>query len=180
LVTASSRTIDQLPGEGKPVALVIETHVREDKIQLFGFLTAEERDIFRLLQTVQGIGGKAAMAILSTLTPAQIIQAIAAQDKAMISRADGVGPKLALRVVTELKDKVTNIALTPSAANLNAPARGETKSTLLPLEEAISALVNLGYGRSEAYSAVARAIQNLGDTAKIEQIIPAALKEIAA
>lgn len=179
LVTASGKTIAQLPDIGKPVMLYIETHVREDKIQLFGFASAEEREIFRTLQTVQGIGGKAAMAILSALSPSEIMQAIASQDKAMIARADGVGPKLALRVVTELKDKVANLALMSAPANFNAPlSSGKAKPGLV--DEATSALINLGYARNEAFVAASKALQQLGDGAQLTQIIPAALKELAA
>ncbi|MGD9649686.1 MAG: Holliday junction branch migration protein RuvA [Dongiaceae bacterium] len=176
LISISARTLGALPPIGQSVNLVIETHVREDKLQLFGFIDAAERDLFRTLQTVQGVGPKAALSILSTLSPDQLLQAIIAQDKSAVAEADGVGPKLAARVVMELKDKLGNLSLGGSASvkpiNLAKPARAQ--------EEAISALINLGYGRSEAFAAVAALSNQLKESAKVEDIIPLALKELAA
>ena len=121
-VFSSRRTLGRLPVRGDPVSLLIETHVREDHIHLYGFIDQAERDWFRLLGTVQGVGAKMALAILSALSPEELIQAIAAQDKTLLTRASGVGPKLAGRVVAELKDKVGNLALGPAAVVLPAHA----------------------------------------------------------
>lgn len=182
LVFASRRTLGQLGGTGKPVALHIETHVREDHIHLYGFIDTAERDWFRLLTTVQGVGAKVALAILGVLPPDRLATAIAAQDKAALSRAEGVGAKLAARIAAELRDKVDAIALGAAArvagapaapAGPGAPARGGAS------EDAVSALVNLGYGRAEAFTAVAKAAQRLGPEAGASALIPAALKELA-
>lgn len=184
LVSCSQKTIGQLPPYGGPVQLIIETHVREDKIQLFGFLAEQERELFRLLQTLQGIGGKAALSILSALTPQQLIAAIVAQDKAAIGQAEGVGPKLATRVVTELKDRIGKLSMPIATSNLSAGnAKTAINNNALPLthaDDAISALVNLGYQRMDAFRAVANASKNLPENAPVEKIIPAALKELAA
>src|SRR3982750_57157 len=118
-VHCSARTLQALPAQGEPVSLAIETHVREDQIRLFGFQSDIEREWFRLLQTVQGVGTKVALAILSTLRPADLASAIAMRDKAMVARSPGVGPKVAERVVTELKDKAPKYAdLDPAVAHL--------------------------------------------------------------
>lgn len=184
LASCSEKTIAQLPSIGSPVELVIETHVREDRIQLFAFADIAERDLFRLLQTVQGIGGKAALSILSTLSPQQLTAAIISGDKAMVAKADGVGPKLALRVVSELKDRIEKLTL-PVAAHLNMGAMPNhaTNSNQLPLrfaDDAISALVNLGYARADAFRAVAGLSRTLDADTPVQKIIPAALKELAA
>lgn len=178
LVSCSGKTLAQL-SPGGAVSLIVETHVREDKIQLFGFLSAEERDLFRLLQTLQGIGGKAALSILSALSPPQLIAAIASGDKAAVGKAEGIGPKLATRVVTELKDRIGKLAMTP----LHLPKSEAVNNNSVPLnhaEDAVSALVNLGYQRIDAFHAVAMAAKNLSENAPVEKIIPAALKELAA
>lgn len=177
-VFCSRRTLERLrPGSG-PVALLVETHVREDHIHLFGFIDAAERDWFRLLGTVQGVGARMALAILSVLAPQDLIQAIAAQDKAQLTRASGVGPKLAGRILAELKDKAGGLALGPSALRVGASADG---GGLGPAAgDAVSALVNLGYGRSEAFGAVARASRDLGDGAALESLVKAGLKELSA
>jgi Holliday junction DNA helicase RuvA len=175
LVHCSGRALAALPAQGEPVSLFIETHVREDHIHLYGFPEAAERDWFRLLSTVQGVGARMALAILSALAPGDLIQAIAAQDKRALTRANGVGPKLAVRIVTELKDKAGQFALGPAAA-LAGPAAG-----VPPLsEDAISALVNLGYQRGEAFGAVAQATRTLGAEAALEAVIKAGLKELSA
>ncbi len=184
LASCSGMTATKLPAPGHPVTLVIETHVREDKIQLFAFCDTQERDLFRLLQTVQGIGGKAALSILSSLSAAQIIAAIASQDKAAIGQADGIGPKLALRVVTELKDKINKIGLghAPqiSGGNFAPTPINNNALSLIHAEDAISALVNLGYQRMDAFRAVVQVSKNLSENTPVEKIIPAALKELAA
>ncbi len=184
LASASRKTIDQLPAIGRPVSVIIDTHVREDKIQLFAFLSEQERDMFRLLQTLQGIGGKAALSILSALTPQQLIAAIASGDKAAVGEADGIGPKLALRVVTELKDKVGKMALSFVPGKTDGQSgNAATNNNSLPLihaEDAISALVNLGYTRMDAFRAVANLAKTLDADTPVQKIIPAALKELAA
>jgi Holliday junction DNA helicase RuvA len=170
LVFGSSRTLGRLPRAGEAAQLFIETHVREDHIHLYGFADEEERAWFRLLQTVQGVGSKVALAILSALSGTELSQAIASGDKAMLSRPSGVGPKLAARLATELKDKV--IALSPqSAVAAMVPAGGT-------LEDAISALVNLGYRRNEAHMAVVKASMQLGENAAVPALIRAGLQEL--
>jgi Holliday junction DNA helicase RuvA len=176
-VFASRRTLGRLPARGEPVGLLVETHVREDHIHLYGFIDQAERDWFRLLGTVQGVGAKMALAILSALSPEQLVQAIAAQDKVQLTRASGVGPKLAGRIVAELKDKVGNLALGPVA--VVGGADGKVKVATGLAEDAVSALVNLGYGRSEAFGAVAQASQRLGTETSLEALLKAGLKELA-
>ena len=161
---------------GKAVSLAIETHMREDRIQLFGFASAGERDWFRLLQTVQGVGGKLALAILTVLPPEKLVHAIAAQDKAAIARADGVGPKLAVRIMTELKDKAGGIVI---GTALKGAAAGPAERPGSVAGDAVSALVNLGYGRSEAFGAVATAARTLGEAASLDTLIRAGLKELS-
>src|SRR5499425_1820533 len=144
LVQCSARTLQELPGVGQPAALSIETHVREDQIRLFGFLTDMEREWFRLLQTVQGVGAKVALSVLGTLKPVDLASAIALRDKAMVARSPGVGPKVAERIVTELKDKVPAFAnIDPAVVHL-AGALDENRAPR-PVADAVSALVNLGY-----------------------------------
>ncbi|HUA51517.1 MAG TPA: Holliday junction branch migration protein RuvA [Candidatus Sulfotelmatobacter sp.] len=176
LVSCAGRTLAALQ-VGQPAVLFIETQVREDRIQLFGFLDAAEREWFRLLQTVQGVGGRVALAILSALAPDKLVQVIASADRAALTRADGVGPKLATRVLAELKEKAGTIALgqlarAPAAAD---GARGGADVNL----DAVSALVNLGYGRSEAFGAISSASKALGERASIDALIKAGLKELS-
>lgn len=172
LVYSSSRTLSRLPRVGEAVALFIETHVREDHIHLYGFFEEAERAWFRLLQTVQGVGSKVALAILSTLSGDDLANAIASGDKAMLSRPSGVGPKLAARLAVELKDKVAGIAPAGSFAPAMAAATGSG------LEDAISALVNLGYRRAEAQMAVVRAKATLGEGAAVPALIRVGLQEL--
>jgi Holliday junction DNA helicase RuvA len=179
VVYCSSRTLAALPGAGEPVSLLVETHVREDHIHLYGFAGAGERDWFRMLSTVQGVGAKMALSILSVLAPDQLVQAIAAQDKAALTRASGVGPKLAGRIIAELKDKAGAIALGPALAAA-VPGAAESPWTDAPSGDAVSALVNLGYGRGEAFGAVAQAARELGAEAPLEALIKAGLKELSA
>jgi Holliday junction DNA helicase RuvA len=168
-VFCSARTLGKLEAVGAPVRLAVETHVREDHIHLYGFLDAAERDWFRLLMTVQGVGAKTALAILSSLAPPDLAAAIADGDKATVSRAQGIGQKLALRIVTELKDK---------AAHLRPPdTRGDTRPTS-STNDAVSALVNLGYRRNDAMNAVAGALSRIGADAPLDQLIKAGLKEL--
>ena len=176
LVYCSARTLRNLPAQGEAAVLEIETHVREDHIHLFGFMDAAERDWFKLLQTVQGVGARVALGIQSALSAADIGAAIAAQDPVPLTQASGVGPKLAKRLVAELKDKapVPHIgAVLTGATPVEAKAAGVQA-------EAVSALVNLGYGRSEAFGAVAQAMRQIGDEANVEALITAGLKELAA
>lgn len=175
LVTASARTLRDLV-VGGPATLLVETIVREDAIALYGFLATTERDWFRILTTVQGVGAKVALSILSTLSPDEIARAIAAQDKSTLSRPAGVGPKLAARLATELKDKAAAFGIAPvAAAAANAPAG--TPGSIS--EDAVSALVNLGYKRVEAFGAVARVTQRLGEGARLNEVIKAGLQELA-
>jgi holliday junction DNA helicase RuvA len=180
-VSCSSRTLGALPAPGEPVTLSIETHVREDAIRLFGFLSETERTWFRLLQSVQGVGSKVALSILSTLDAAQLAQAIALQDRAMMTRAPGVGPKVALRIVNELKDKAPASAISAAAiAAAGASASGAGKpDAASAAAEAVSALVNLGYALAQANTAVSGALPKAGDAPRTENLIRLALKEIA-
>ena len=179
IVYASRRTLSALPARGEAVRLEIETHVREDHIHLYGFIDEAEKASFRMLFGVQGVGTKVALAILSVLSPSDLTRAIAAQDKAAVARANGVGPKLAQRIVTELKDKVGGIAL-GREASLAAAAKGApAKSASGVNEDAVSALVNLGYGRTDAFSAIAKVTTRLGDDTPLSELIRAALKELS-
>jgi Holliday junction DNA helicase RuvA len=178
VVHCSARTLQALPPAGDPVSLAIETHVREDQIRLFGFLSDVEREWFRLLQTVQGVGTKVALSILSTLRPADLASAIALRDKAMVARSPGVGPKVAERVVTELKDKAPRYAeVDPAVARLAGAV--EEKRAPQPVADAVSALVNLGYGQPQAAAAVAAAVREAGEGAETTKLIRLALKELA-
>lgn len=176
VVACSARTLGQVRA-GQEASLLIETLVREDAISLYGFATAAERDWFRLLTTVQGVGAKVALAILSALPPDKLSMAIAAQDKAALSEADGVGPKLAARLVTELKDKVSGLASPhPALAAVVAASASDEPDSL---REALSALVNLGYGRSEALAAVHHAHQKLGADVTLSALIRQALARLS-
>jgi Holliday junction DNA helicase RuvA len=178
LVFCSARTLAALPQPGEAAALKIETHVREDHIHLYGFATSAEREMFRRLITVQGVGARVALAILSVLSPAELGLAMAAGDKAALGRAPGVGPKLAQRIVTELKDKVAGLEL--AGALGAAPARGGGDGLDAALGDAVSALVNLGYGRAEAFGAVMEASRELGGGARVEVLIRAGLARLGA
>lgn len=177
MVEGSARMLENLPGDGEAVTLAIETYVREDQLRLFGFLSEEDRSWFRLLMGVQGVGAKVALAIESVLSADDLTQAIAAQDKAMVVRAPGVGPKVAQRIVQELKDKIPEaqfIAASSATAGNGGAAAGSKV-----LEEALSALTNLGYQRSQANAALMAARGKLGDEAEsIEALIKQALKEM--
>jgi len=174
LVSASARTLRDLV-VGGAVTVLVETIVREDAIALYGFLETAERDWFRILTTVQGVGARVALSILSTLSPDEIARAIAAQDRAMLSRPAGVGPKLAARLATELKDKAAAFGVAPAAKGADVPAMPAGSIN----EDAVSALVNLGYKRVEAFGAVARVAQRLGGEAKLDVVIRAGLQELA-
>ena len=173
LVHASTRTLAALPAAPAPARLLIETQVREDAILLYGFADSAERDWFRLLTTVQGVGGKVALGILSALAPRELVAAIAAGDRASLTRAQGVGPRLAVRLLTELREKAGAM---PAGAGLPAPP----SVTPGVAEDALSALVNLGYRRAEAQPAVARVLDRLGPAARLDAVLRDSLKELAA
>lgn len=181
LVSGSSRMLAALPRAGEAAMLHIETIVREDAISLFGFADIQERDLFRLLTSVQGVGAKVALAILSSQSPTELQNAIAAQDKTAVSRAKGVGPKVATRIVTELKDKVTGLVFQPKG--VPASAAGATAAPVAAndgvIADAVSALANLGYKPVDAHGAVARVLVDLGEDADVAKIVPAALKELS-
>jgi len=177
LVHCSARTLQSLPAAGEAVSLAIETHVREDQIRLFGFTSELEREWFRLLQTVQGVGTKVALAILSTFRPAELASAIALRDKAAITRTPGVGPKVGERIVTELKDKAPSYAaLDPALVKLSGDI--DDKRASRPVSDAVSALVNLGYGQPQAAAAIAAASREAGDDAEVRTLIRLGLKEL--
>jgi Holliday junction DNA helicase RuvA len=174
----SARTLQALPGVGEPVTLSIETHVREDQIRLFGFLSDAEREWFRLLQTVQGVGTRVALSVLGTLKPGDLASAIAMRDKAAVARAPGVGPKVAERIVTELKDKApAYTAIDPATVRLAGSI--EDKRAPQPVADAVSALVNLGYGEPQALAAIAAASRSAGEAADVAKLIRLGLKELA-
>ena len=178
LVQCSARTLQELPGVGHPATLSIETYVREDQIRLFGFRTDVEREWFRLLQTVQGVGAKVALSVLGTLKPADLASAIAMRDKATVARTPGVGPKVAERIVTELKDKAPAYAdLDPAVIRLSGAV--EERRAPQPVVDAVSALVNLGYGQPQAAAAIAAAARNAGEGADAARLIRLGLKELA-
>ena len=175
LTYCSARTLHQMPGPGENVGLLIETHVREDHIHLYGFAESRERDWFAILQAVQGVGARVALGILSVLSPIEIMQAIAAQDAQPLTQASGVGAKLGNRIVTELKDKAPSLAAVPlprdAAHAAAAPVSGAAT-------DAVSALTNLGYRRVDAFSAVASATRILGNEVGVEALIRGSLKEL--
>ena len=191
LVEGSGRMLSSLPGQGELVTLAIETYVREDQFRLFGFLSEEERSWFKLLLGVQGVGAKVALAIQSVLSVSELSQAVMAQDKTMVSRAPGVGPKVAQRIVQELKDKVPEASFvvaghgasaggaSDDAGDMNQPDMNTTVS------DALSALTNLGYARSKAHIAVMTVMGQLNqsedgaETLSTEALIKSALKELA-
>ncbi len=187
LVFASSKTLGKLV-KGRETSLLIETVVREDSITLFGFADAWEKEWFSTLTKVQGVGAKVCLAILSVLTPVQLAQAVSAQDKNSFTRASGVGPKLAARIVTELKDKIVTVPVGEFAKEVNVNPIEQTENyedNLVTraddpskMEDAISALVNLGYQRLEAYKAVNAASLKAPD-ADMAELIRLSLKEFA-
>ena len=172
LVFASAKTLGVLGPAGAAAVLHVETQVREDAIQLFGFVSADERDWFRLLLSVQGVGGRVALAILSVLAPADLHHAIAAKDTASVARANGVGPKLAARIVNELKDKAGNIALSPGVV---APLFKAGSA----IADALSALANLGFRPLDASRAVAEAVGEVGEGAAVGELVRVALRKSA-
>jgi Holliday junction DNA helicase RuvA len=178
LVHCSARTLQSLPAPGEAATISIETWVREDQIRLYGFATDLEREWFRILTGVQGVGAKVALAVLGTLKVADLANAIALGDKGQIARAPGVGPKLAQRLVTELKDKAPAFAnVDPAVVRLQGDLA--ERRAPLPVSEAVSALVNLGYGEIQASAAIAAAVRSAGDKATTESLIRLGLKELA-
>jgi Holliday junction DNA helicase RuvA len=176
-VTLGARTVASLPPIGEVVTLAIDTHVREDEIRLYGFGSEHERAWFRALQTVQGVGARIALAVLGTLSAAELANAVALQDKGSVSRAPGVGPKVAARIVAELKDKM------PALAPAIRPGGGLAPVAVLPdglaARDAVSALTNLGYAHGEAAAAISAAIGKAGREARAEELIRLGLKELA-
>ncbi len=173
LVFCSGRTMRALPAAGQPVVIHVETHVREDHIHLYGFADEAERDWFRLLQSVQGVGARVALAILTVHAPGDLMLIIAAQDKAAMAQANGVGAKLAGRIVAELKDAVGGLVLHPVGVT------GGAALVALGVEgDAVSALVNLGYRRTEAAMVVAGAARAMDGEAELDVLIRAGLREL--
>jgi Holliday junction DNA helicase RuvA len=171
-VHASTRTLAALPAPPESARLLVETHVREDAILLYGFIDSAERDWFRLLTTVQGVGGRVALSVLSALSPRDLVSAIASGDRTSLTRAPGVGARLAVRLLTELRDKAGAMPSAPGFAVPRPSAPGVA-------EDAISALVNLGYRRPEAQPVVARVIERLGDEPALDAVIRESLKDLA-
>ncbi len=183
LVYASSRTLARIgSAKGSSVSLFIETHVREDQITLYGFADAAEKEWFLILCTVQGVGAKVAQSILAAVPAEQLPIVIASQDKAALRQADGVGEKLAVRIVTELKDKAGKMALGQVATQKVQVARNQSIPVDLknPSNDAVSALINLGYGRAEAFGAVANVTRLMGDDVPLGDIIRESLRELSA
>lgn len=178
-VHCSSRTLAQMPDVGEAKVLAIETHVRETEIKLYGFDTDVEREWFRLLQNVQGVGARVALAILSTLAPGDLASAIALQDRATVARSPGVGPKVAQRIVSELKDKAPALSARPQDVAAMEAAIGEGAAGSA-VTDAVSALQNLGYSGQQASAAVAAAVREAGDGADSAKLIRLGLRELAA
>jgi Holliday junction DNA helicase RuvA len=174
----SARTLSRLGSVGEACVLFIETYVREDQLKLFGFMTVLEREWFILLQSVQGVGAKVALAVLSTLTPSELANAIALQDKTAVSRAPGVGPKVAMRMVLELKNKAPAFA-GDAAINMGMKQELGEGVAAAPVADAVSALTNLGYSRDQAANAIAAAMKTAGEEADSAKLIRLGLRELA-
>ena len=176
-VTCAARTLSSLPAVGETVTLAIDTHMREDAIRLYGFASEHERAWFRALQTVQGVGAKVALAVLGVLSAADLANAVALQDKGQVARAPGVGPKVAARIVAELRDKM------PSLAPALRPDGGLSPVAFMPeglaARDAVSALLNLGYAHAQAAAAISAAIGKVGRDARPEELIKLGLRELA-
>jgi Holliday junction DNA helicase RuvA len=178
LVHCSARTLEALPARGEAATLFIETQIREDQIRLVGFTSEVEREWFRLLLTVQGVGSKVALAVLGALKVSELASAVAMNDKAMIARTPGVGPKVAARIAAELRDRAP--AMTGVDINV-IRLQSELGDRLAPkpVTDAVSALVNLGYGQTQASAAVAVALREAGEGAETQRLIKLGLKELA-
>jgi Holliday junction DNA helicase RuvA len=178
LVHCSARTLEALPARGEAATLFIETQIREDQIRLVGFTSEVEREWFRLLLTVQGVGSKVALAVLGTLKVSELASAVAMNDKAMIARTPGVGPKVAARIAAELRDRAP--AMTGVDINvIRLQAELGDRLAPKPVTDAVSALVNLGYGQTQASAAVAVALREAGEGAETQRLIKLGLKELA-
>ncbi|MEP0322759.1 Holliday junction branch migration protein RuvA [Bauldia litoralis] len=177
-VHCSSRTLQTLPSPGEAASLAIETYVREDMIRLYGFASDLEREWFRLLQTVQGVGARVALGVLGVMTPGDLATAIALEDKAQVSRAPGVGKKVAERIVAELRDKAPAYS-SADPALINLQADLAERRAPQPIADAVSALVNLGYAQVQASAAVAAAARKAGEDATTADLIRLGLKELA-
>jgi holliday junction DNA helicase RuvA len=177
-VHCSSRTLQSLPRVGEAPVVFIETILREDLIRLFGFATEAEKSWFLLLTTVQGVGARVALSILSVLTPSELSSAVALQDKAMVGRANGVGPKLAVRIVTELKGKVPAIGAIDAGTLGLQTALGEGVAAS-NVADAVSALTNLGYSSAQASAALARVVAKEGEDTATEKLIRLGLRELS-
>jgi Holliday junction DNA helicase RuvA len=174
LVVCSARTLAALPAAGEAVDLHIDTQLRPESITLYGFREPAERVWFRLLQTVQGVGARVALGLLSVLAPDELARAVAAQDKAALSRASGVGPRLASRIASELRERLVDLPL-PGGTSDSLPIVGVSGAAA----DAVSALINLGYGRSEAHAAIAKAAASLGERAAADALIRSGLRDLA-
>ncbi len=172
LVHASTRTLAALPSPPALASLLVETQVREDAITLYGFADPAERDWFRLLTTLQGVGARVALGILSAMSPRDLIGAIAAGDRASLTRAPGVGARLAVRILTELREKAGAMPTSGGTVLAPTPPPG-------PAQDALSALVNLGYRRQEAQPVVTRIAERLGEGAGVDAVIRDSLRELA-
>ena len=174
-VYASGKTLSALPGEGEAVALLIETHVREDHIHLYGFLAQAEIDMFRLLLSVQGVGTRVALAVLSVMDPLSLQTALASGDRAAVSEAQGIGPKLAARIVNELKDKVGGMSADDLPAHLEGYAGGRADD----FRDAVSALIRLGYKPSQAHMALLAASRKMDEGSDVQALVKEGLKELS-
>jgi Holliday junction DNA helicase RuvA len=177
-VNCSAKTLEGLPARGSVATLFIETQIREDQIKLIGFMSEVEREWFRLLLTVQGVGSKVALAVLGTLNVSELASAVALQDKAMIARTPGVGPKVAARIASELKDRAPGITGVDMGV-IRLQSELGAKIAPKPASDAVSALVNLGYGQMQASAAVAAAMREAGEGAETARLIRLGLKELA-
>ncbi|MBO0346917.1 Holliday junction branch migration protein RuvA [Roseibium limicola] len=177
-VHCPSRILQHLPRAGEAAVLAIETLVREDMIRLYGFADDAEREWFRMLMTVQGVGAKVALAILGILKASEIANSIALGDKATISRAPGVGKRVAERILSELKDKAPSFA-SVDAGTISVSQTVADNIAARPVAEAVSALTNLGYGQPQAAAAVSKAMQSAGEDASTETLIRLGLKELS-
>lgn len=175
VVYCSKRTLSALPSIGQLIELQIETHVREDHIHLYGFQDCTDRDWFRMLTTVQGVGAKVALSIMTTLTGKELADAVLAKDKATVGQANGIGPKLAQRIVTELFDKLDQLQVNGKTSDLSLSGEHYKQAD----EEAVSALVNLGFSRVQAVNAITRASKTLGPEISLDNLIKVGLKELS-
>ncbi len=176
-VHCPARVLQALPAKGEPATLSIETYVREDQIKLFGFTSDLEREWFRLLQTVQGVGAKVALSVLGTLKVSELANAVAMRDKGTVARSPGVGAKVAERIVSELKDKAPAF-VDLDAGVLHLAGAVDEKRAPRPVMDAVSALINLGYGQPQAAAAIAAAARSAGEGADTATLIRHGLKEL--